>query len=525
MRISRQLKLVTLITVLALGTALLLGGWNLWQLRQNFAEYRNSQQGSRLLLAMKADMLGVSRADPVLPETAGRLAATASRVQQGAGALATLLDAEQARQLQALLDSRWQNYLKQFQSAVQIAESSPQDALSIPEQIYRIELEPLITEFDQLLGQQTRRAGELDDKIAVRIRHVLLAVLIPLSVAAVLIVLSQLGFARRLQRQLRDMDVIVQGLRGGNLTRRMPTPADELGELGHAINTFIDNLHKVLAQTQKASQGMREDARSVSHLADEVSGYARQQQRQIEEILDASGTMSIAISQVSQQAEQASNAAGQARAAAHSAQAAGHATTGNLASLSGEFRLVEDSMQQLTQAFGRIVSVSEAIKDITEQTNLLALNAAIEAARAGEAGRGFAVVADEVRKLSQTTAESTRNIQRILSDTRSITERTQQSVLNASTLLATCNADGQTVSAAFGHIHEVVSQVSGMMDAIASAVEEQTAVAGAIEERVAGMAEGIRTTAADSQAMRDEMQGLRELSDELEGSMQAFRLA
>lgn len=525
MRIARQLKLVTLITVTALSAALLLGGWNLYRLDTEFGAYRNSQQSTRLLLAMKADMLGISRADPILPDTAGRLDSADASVRRNAAELGTLLDSTRAGELNTLLGTHWQNYLKQFRSAVQIAESSPQDALSIPEQIYHTELEPLLGQFDTIVQSESRHASQLDAEITRRIRQVVLGVLIPLSAAALLIVLSQLGFARRLQRQLRDMATVVDGLRNGNLTRRMPTPADELGELGSAINTFIDNLVRILGDTQKASTDMREDARSVSKLASEVSGYASQQQQQIVEIRSACSTMSEAIAHVSIQAEHTAESSGQAHHAAQSALAAGTATTANLASLSQEFHAVEQSMQQLTAAFGRIVAVSDTIKDITEQTNLLALNAAIEAARAGEAGRGFAVVADEVRKLSQTTAESTLNIQRILSETRQVTENTQQRIATAGSLLATCNRDGATVSGAITHIHELVSQVSGKMEAIASAVEEQTAAAGAIADRVSGMVEGIQATASDSEAMRAEMGGLLGLADTLEQGMQAFQLS
>ncbi|MBE9608473.1 methyl-accepting chemotaxis protein [Chitinilyticum piscinae] len=525
MRIARQLQLVTITSILALGTALLLGGWKLYQLEHDFSDYRASQQSARLLLAMKAEMLDVSRADPILAETAQRLDRTAQLVSSNAQQLQQLLPAAQFAPMQQLLTGRWSNYLKQFHSAVSIAETSPQDALAIPEQIYGSELRPLLAEFDQIISSETRRAQSLDQEIDRRITHVMLGVLIPLSGAAVLIILSQLGFARRLRRQLGEMAAVVEGLREGNLTRRMPTPADELGALGEAINTFIGRLESILASTSEASRAMRDDAGSVNRLAGEVSEYAHRQQIQIDDIRAACGTLREAIAHVGTQAEQTSQASNEANHAAGAALSAGQATTGNLGVLSQEFRHVEASMQQLGAAFQRIVAVSDSIKDITDQTNLLALNAAIEAARAGEAGRGFAVVADEVRKLSQTTAESAQNIQRILAETHSITRDTTTRISTVGELLATCNRDGETVSRAIGSIHSMISVVSERMAAIASTVDEQTAAATGIAEQVSSMADGIHITASDSEAMRSEMGGLLQLADQLEHGMRAFRLS
>lgn len=142
--LSRQLLLLNLFTTLALGLVLALTGWSLSTLRLDFRHYEAGQRSVNLLLEIKASALSVARADPILAETAAQLASTDQTVRTAAQALQPLLPDAEAKQVKGLIDQFWLEYIRQFSSATRIAESSPQDALGIPEQIYQLQLVPMI---------------------------------------------------------------------------------------------------------------------------------------------------------------------------------------------------------------------------------------------------------------------------------------------------------------------------------------------------------------------------------------------
>ncbi|WP_410497662.1 methyl-accepting chemotaxis protein [Chitinibacter sp. S2-10] len=523
MKIAVQLKLGSVLTGLALGVAVLLAAGNLQQLKQSFDLYRDARRSAAELVQIKVNMLTLSRLDVMQPDIKQQLDAYEQRISKTSKTLQ--MPAAQQTQFNQLLSDNWARYLSQFRNAALIAETSPEDALSIPEQIYRNDLSPMLTALDQLMAQEAQRAAEAEAGFARQVGQAFWWVLIPLLVSGAMIIGLLLFFVRRLQRSLGEMEQVAQRLQAGDLTLRMPEGQDELGALGRAINHFLLQLMQVLSQAKSASQHTRRDAVHITELANQAAQNMIDQSTRVNEISLATDSMTETVHHVGALAQEAAIAAGQAKETTREAKQSGAMTLQNLQALSTHFTSVEQAMHELGLSFGKIVTVSATIKDIAEQTNLLALNAAIEAARAGEHGRGFAVVADEVRKLAQNTTDSTHTIARILDATRQSTEQTGKAVTAAGQYLSACNRDGEIVAQALNQIHEISETVSDKMTGIASTVDEQSRAASAINQQLADIAQGLNQTTQSSNSITQDMRQLQDVANQLENSMAALRTA
>ncbi len=523
MKIATQLKYVSTITLAALITAALICSWKLHTLRLHFLENQQKQTSIAQLAQMKSSMLTLSRLDVMAPDAEPQLQQAEQQIHSLQQALTPTLTPIQQQSLQQALKQNWQRYLTQFRSAIKIAETSPEDAITMPEQLYRNDLSPLLEQISQLMGQIVSDAQHSETTIQQDIQQLIWGVLIPIGGAGLIIIISQLGFAKRLQSTLHKMGLIAQRLHEGEITLRMPESRDELGQLSLAINQFLQQLQQVLTQASIAATATRADTHRISDLSNAVSQNTHDQSLQLDDIRHASTTLSSAIAHVGTLAAQAANTAQSSFAATSNADQAGQITLNNLSALSSHFAQVETEMQTLARSFSEIVTASATIKDIADQTNLLALNAAIEAARAGESGRGFAVVADEVRKLAQHTTASTRNIQDILKKTQTNTSVTSHAISAASLCLGQFSEHGQTVSRSLSQIRNESEGVANMMESIAVAVDQQTAAAQAIAEQVSAISIGLNHTHNDSQAIKQEMAELADVANELERSMATFR--
>ncbi|BCL74689.1 hypothetical protein JHS3_04250 [Jeongeupia sp. HS-3] len=525
MRIAAQLKLVSIVTVCALAV---LAGWISWQnhrLHQEYGQFRDNQGALGAIATMKGEMLMLSRLDPLAGDAETRIAGTERTVAGAAQKLRPLLDNAGAARLDALLAGRWRNYLQQYRSAVAISATSPQDALGIPEAIYHTELEPTLAELDAASLRNRNEAATVTAAIDRRAARLLLLTLVPLGLTALLIVASQRSFARKLDRRLSTMGAAVARLATGDLNDRLHEADDEIGQLGRQLNRFVERLALTLKQAQAAAQTTRDDASDVARLAGDVHGDATRQTGHLQDIAGSSASLEAAVQHVGERAEQAASAALQTLEAIQAARSAGEASLTRLDLLEHDFGHAEQSMQSLADAIGQIVTVAASIDSIAGQTNLLALNAAIEAARAGEAGRGFAVVADEVRKLSLSTTDSTQRIREILDATRTRTRDTLTAMQAAAERVSECHDDGATVSGSLARIGAAAERVGAMMAAISETVDEQGRASSAIRERLEHIGDGARDSSAKSEAMRDEMRELTATANALDSQLGWFRLS
>ncbi|GGJ85877.1 methyl-accepting chemotaxis protein [Pseudomonas matsuisoli] len=306
----------------------------------------------------------------------------------------------------------------------------------------------------------------------------LILTLIAFSALAGLAMYALLCLQASIRAGAGQITAMAQALREGDLRGRIRVDGqDELAAIGTALNEAVIQLRGSLSTVNNEAAALDDTVASLSQQAQSSLTSVEQQQQQVSQIATAATQMAATAQSVAENCELAAQDVGQTRRIAESSNQRSRETTESMRGLIERLAATADAMEQLNvqaQQIGRVVDV---IGGIAEQTNLLALNAAIEAARAGEHGRGFAVVADEVRNLSKRTQESTREIGTTVASLRAVVD-------DAVRLMQAAYAQAETDAGAVGEMgHELdeisrsVQRVNDMIAQIATAVEEQAATA------------------------------------------------
>ncbi|MBH3426235.1 HAMP domain-containing protein [Pseudomonas alkylphenolica] len=311
----------------------------------------------------------------------------------------------------------------------------------------------------------------------------------------------------------------------GDLTRRLDyARKDELGELAGWFNRFLDKLQPVIADVKRSVQDARGTADQAAAIASQTSAGMQQQYREVDQVATASNEMSATAQDVARSAAQAADAARGADLATREGLTVIGRTTSAIDALAVDMSSAMAQVEGLAANSEQIGSVLEVIRSIAEQTNLLALNAAIEAARAGEAGRGFAVVADEVRNLARRTQDSVEEIRQVIEGLQRGTRDVVSSMSNSYQQAQGSVEQVEQAVAALRQIGESVSVITDMNLQIASAAEEQSAVAEEINTNVATIRDVTESLSGQAQESAQVSQALNRLANHQQGLMQQFRV-
>ncbi|WDH33312.1 methyl-accepting chemotaxis protein [Pseudomonas chlororaphis] len=345
--------------------------------------------------------------------------------------------------------------------------------------------------------------------------------------AAVLGLLLVWLMARSVTRPILGVAHMLEDIASGegDLTRRLAyDKKDELGQLAGWFNRFLDKLQPIIAEVKRSVQDARGTADQSSAIATQTSAGMEQQYRQVDQVATASHEMSATAQDVARSAAQAAQAARDADQATRQGLSVIDRTTASIDHLAADMSTAMTQVEGLAANSEKIGSVLEVIRAIAEQTNLLALNAAIEAARAGEAGRGFAVVADEVRNLARRTQESVEETRQVIEELQSGTQDVVGSMGNSHRQAqGSVEQVGQAVTA-LRQIGDAVTVISDMNLQIASAAEEQSAVAEEINNNVATIRDVTESLSEQANESARVSQSLNSLANQQQSLMDQFRV-
>ncbi|WP_454009156.1 methyl-accepting chemotaxis protein [Aeromonas sp. Marseille-Q7275] len=346
------------------------------------------------------------------------------------------------------------------------------------------------------------------------------------GVAIVVMVLAMLALNVAYRPILSLRDLVLELSRGsGDLTRRLTvTSTDDLGQISAGINRFIERLQEMMGEVREASGQLNSGIEGLASQTGSAQGLLADHVRETEQVVTAINEMSRTAVSVSESAASTAQLTGQSQQLASQSRRVVDQAMASVTALVTEVETTAHSITAMQQDVQQIGSILGVIGGIAEQTNLLALNAAIEAARAGEQGRGFAVVADEVRSLAGRTQKSTAEIQTMLTRLQRGTQTVVAAMGNTRQSCQDAAENTSKVNASLDLMAGEVVEINDLISHIATAAEQQSAVAEEINRNMSAIAEVITQLKGNGERTVESSTSMQHTYDRLREIVGHFRL-
>lgn len=347
----------------------------------------------------------------------------------------------------------------------------------------------------------------------------LVAIITIILISASIVIL----ITRNLTMMLDSLKDIASG--EGDLTKRITQSSeDEIGDLVHWFNQFMNKLHESINEVVNSIAPLAKVSGDLGTMTTKTSEITDQQSRATDEVTRSVDEMFSSVQAVASNASSAADAAKEADSEAKAGRSVVTQSVESINDLAGEVERAANVISKLEADTENVGTILDVIKGIAEQTNLLALNAAIEAARAGEQGRGFAVVADEVRTLASRTQDSTQEIQRVIEELQTAA-RSAAEVMSHSQEQAKNSVDqAARTDASLATITEKVGSITQMNMEIAAATGEQEKVSNNIKTNVDGIRSNANAAVKNVQEVEEASESLMEISNNLRKITSQFRV-
>nr|WP_313364281.1 methyl-accepting chemotaxis protein [Pseudomonas sp.] len=384
------------------------------------------------------------------------------------------------------------------------------------------EMEQMGTELRAVSLELSDRKVEQRDSEAVAARALLTSVAL---LALIVGVIAGWLITQQITQPLRQTLALAARIAKGDLSQLEPVQRrDEMGQLQTRMSEMIASLRELIGGIDQGIGQLSQAASQLATSSEDTKLRINQQREETDQVATAMNQMSATVQEVAQNAEQASLAATNADQQAQLGDQVVSDAIGRIEQLAGQMDHCLAAMQHLAGESQRIGSILDVIKSVSEQTNLLALNAAIEAARAGEAGRGFAVVADEVRGLAQRTSTATEEIGQLIDSLHNGTDEVNRLLDSSKSLTEQSVELSRRAGQALGQITDTVSSIQGMNQQIATASEEQSVVAEQINRSVISVRDVSNQTSTASEQTAASSGELEQLGRQLRGMVGRFSL-
>jgi methyl-accepting chemotaxis protein len=347
------------------------------------------------------------------------------------------------------------------------------------------------------------------------------------AVTIILLFAVAVPIARAIRSNLKDVIDSLQDIaqENGDLTVRLSTTStDEIGDLVFWFNSFIEKLQGVIKNVVDTALPLAETSQTIQRLSEQTIDSFQRQSDSVLQSRQSVEEMSLSVADITTNAAEAADSARNASEEANKGKQVVESTVQGIRELADNVTQSSETILQLQEDTNKVNVVLEVIRGIAEQTNLLALNAAIEAARAGEQGRGFAVVADEVRSLASRTQDSTQQINQMLEQLQGAASKAVTMMKSSQTSVEATVKSANIAGESLVSITDTVNTITDMNGAIAVATEEQHQVSGLM----VGHVEDIQGCADEASAASSEIaqvsNKLAELSSELEEVARQFKV-
>ncbi|WP_323924638.1 methyl-accepting chemotaxis protein [Aeromonas caviae] len=375
---------------------------------------------------------------------------------------------------------------------------------------------------DGLIGQAQHRNDLSESSYDSGRTQMIAIIVIAIAISLLVSTLILIGLRRRVSFLQSHIGEVARHLALDS--RASLTGKDELAEIAHSFNQFVTRIHGAIVQVASNSRQVAATASEVAAKAQLTQHNCTAQRDRTVQVATAIHEMGATVSEIAGNASLAADVAKQANEQADAgAQVVAQARHG-IVGLSGEIEQVAGVIESLASQTDSIGSILDTIRSISEQTNLLALNAAIEAARAGEQGRGFAVVADEVRNLASRSAASTAEIQGMINSLQEQSARAVSAMAQGRNQSLRVVTQADEANGALDQITGHITQISDMNIQVATATEEQSSVVGELNRNVEDINQLTMETADIAHHLTESSRNLQHLSGELDKLVGNFRL-